>query len=872
MQITEKQKYQLKKFIKELEKHRGRHTELVSVYIPKDYDIIKIINHLEQEKGTATNIKSTATRKNVIDALERMTQHLRLYKRTPENGLAVFSGNVAKREGQQDFQVWSIEPPLPLNTRIYRCDKEFVLELLRDMLQIKEVYGLVIVDRRDANIAYLKGKTIIPLLKTHSEVPGKTRAGGQCHVFGTLVQFTSGSILKIENCHNPHIVKSMIMNNLSIKDSAITDKWTTEKQEVYKIITKNPRVVVESSKDHLFFIATNEGVIEKPADKLKGGDYLIMPEKMEIKGKVQNLNPLKYYNSFKINEQGKILFKQKRLKKKLHQRQLAKKLGITQTAVSVIELGKRNVNRGLLKKLCNFFSIKFEEFLDDYCNPYLYRNVELPGKIDENFAQFLGYYIGDGSIENGRITFFKQNTEVVLDYKKKFDDFFKINSSYKFRENKNYYQLRFTSRPLVRLIKEEFPEIKKAKNSEIPKKILESPNGVVASFLKGIYDAEGYVAKARGVAIGINNKLLAQQIQLLLLRFSIISSLHEYDNRANRYSNNPRYTVDTTEGKSLELFRNRINFTSKEKSNKLVSLINKKSITSYVRQIIIPGSKIRSIIEKAGNNLELFPKVNSFFRNERMMSKDVFKNSILAYIKDKKLYSELKKIYDYPILPVKISKIEVSKKPTKMVDISVKGQNFIANGIFVHNSAARFERIREGAKKDHFKKVAEYMKEQFLKNKNLKGIIVGGPGPTKYDFIDSGQITTEVKKKIIAIKDLSYTGDFGLNELVEKSQDVLAKEGIIAEKKLVDRFLELLSTKPGMVSYGVEEVMKNLKLGAVDTLLLSEKLDDKKLEEFENEAKKVGTDVNIISTETPEGIQVRDMGKVVGILRYEVSS
>ena len=108
-----------------------------------------------------------------------MIQHLRLYKKTPENGLAVFAGNVAEREGQQDFKVWSIEPPIPLKTRIYRCDKEFVLELLRDMLEVKEVYGLVIVDRRDANIAYLKGKTIIPILKTHSEVPGKTRAGGQ---------------------------------------------------------------------------------------------------------------------------------------------------------------------------------------------------------------------------------------------------------------------------------------------------------------------------------------------------------------------------------------------------------------------------------------------------------------------------------------------------------------------------------------------------------------------------------------------------------------------------------------------------------------------------------------------------------------------
>ena len=363
MSITEKQKHQLKKLIKELEQYKGRHTELVSVYVPQDYDIIKIINHLDQEKGTATNIKSASTRKNVTDALERMIQHLRLYKRTPENGLAIFSGNVAEREGQQDFKVWSIEPPVPLRTRIYRCDKEFVLDLLRDMMETKEVYGLVIVDRRDAIIAHLKGKTIIPLLKTHSEVPGKTKAGGQ--------------------------------------------------------------------------------------------------------------------------------------------------------------------------------------------------------------------------------------------------------------------------------------------------------------------------------------------------------------------------------------------------------------------------------------------------------------------------------------------------------------------------SAARFERLREGAKKDHFKKVAEYMKEKFLTDKNLKGIIVGGPGPTKYDFIDSGYITADVRNKIIAVKDLSYTGEFGLQELLEKSEDVLAEEGVMEEKKIVGKFFELLSTKPGMVSYGVEEVMKNLKIGTVETLLVSETLEDEKIEEFEKEAEKVGTDVKIISTETREGAQLKELRKVAAILRYE---
>src|SRR3989338_6026417 len=122
MALTAKQKHDMKKFIKELESYRGSHTELVSVYIPAAYDMNKVINHLFQEQGTASNIKSASTRKNVIDALERMIQHLRLFKRTPENGLAAFAGNVASRDGRHDLHVWSVEPPVPVKTRIYRCD------------------------------------------------------------------------------------------------------------------------------------------------------------------------------------------------------------------------------------------------------------------------------------------------------------------------------------------------------------------------------------------------------------------------------------------------------------------------------------------------------------------------------------------------------------------------------------------------------------------------------------------------------------------------------------------------------------------------------------------------------------------------------
>ena len=43
MALTEHQKYELKKFIKELEGFKGRHTEFVSVYIPAGYEMVKII-------------------------------------------------------------------------------------------------------------------------------------------------------------------------------------------------------------------------------------------------------------------------------------------------------------------------------------------------------------------------------------------------------------------------------------------------------------------------------------------------------------------------------------------------------------------------------------------------------------------------------------------------------------------------------------------------------------------------------------------------------------------------------------------------------------------------------------------------------------
>jgi peptide chain release factor subunit 1 len=177
--MEESEKFKLKKILNELRNYRGRHTELITVYVPADYNLNAVTKQLEQEKSTAQNIKSKTTRKNVLDALERLTRHLKLYKSTPKRGFALFCGNISPSEGQTQIELWAIEPPEPLKTKLYRCDQEFVLEPLEDMVQVKEVYGLVAIERQEATIGLLEGKSIKVLQKLTSGIPGKTEKGGQ---------------------------------------------------------------------------------------------------------------------------------------------------------------------------------------------------------------------------------------------------------------------------------------------------------------------------------------------------------------------------------------------------------------------------------------------------------------------------------------------------------------------------------------------------------------------------------------------------------------------------------------------------------------------------------------------------------------------
>lgn len=173
-------KFRLKKTLDTLASKEGRHTELISLYIPRERQISDVMTSLRQEYSTASNIKSRMTRKNVVDAIERVMQRLRLFKEPPPNGLVLFVGAIPQNGiGSERMETYVIEPPDPISIYYYRCDQMFHIEALQDMLKEKNAYGIVVVDGNEATIATLRGKALKIVKEVTSGIPGKHRAGGQ---------------------------------------------------------------------------------------------------------------------------------------------------------------------------------------------------------------------------------------------------------------------------------------------------------------------------------------------------------------------------------------------------------------------------------------------------------------------------------------------------------------------------------------------------------------------------------------------------------------------------------------------------------------------------------------------------------------------
>jgi peptide chain release factor subunit 1 len=201
----------------------------------------------------------------------------------------------------------------------------------------------------------------------------------------------------------------------------------------------------------------------------------------------------------------------------------------------------------------------------------------------------------------------------------------------------------------------------------------------------------------------------------------------------------------------------------------------------------------------------------------------------------------------------------------------------------------------------------------------VAGLVLAGSADFKTELSQSDMFDQRLQAKIVKVVDVSYGGENGFNQAIELSAESLSNVKFVQEKKLVQTYFDEISQDTGKYCFGVEDTLKALELGAVESLIVWENLEinryvlrdvsgaetivhptkqeekdksfmvDKSpeappntdmevvevkplLEWFADRYKDFGATLEFISNRSQEGNQfVRGFGGIGGILRYRVN-
>jgi len=159
-------------------------------------------------------------------------------------------------------------------------------------------------------------------------------------------------------------------------------------------------------------------------------------------------------------------------------------------------------------------------------------------------------------------------------------------------------------------------------------------------------------------------------------------------------------------------------------------------------------------------------------------------------------------------------------------------------------SALRFSRLRDEKRHNYVRKVAELAVQHFITNDkvNVTGLVLAGSADFKTELSQSDIFDPRLAAKVIKIVDVSYGGENGFNQVtksesgdqqpidscsqaIELASEALSNVKFVQEKRLIQKYFDEISQDTGKYCFGIEDTLKGLEMGAVETLIVWETLD-----------------------------------------------
>ena len=162
--------------------------------------------------------------------------------------------------------------------------------------------------------------------------------------------------------------------------------------------------------------------------------------------------------------------------------------------------------------------------------------------------------------------------------------------------------------------------------------------------------------------------------------------------------------------------------------------------------------------------------------------------------------------------------------------------------------------------------------------KDGDSIVIFGPGETKKRFANFIQKSQNLQKfKVQVVEGIDSGGEDGIYTFTKSGtmKEIMSDSKLAKASSIIDEVMHLANKKSKKFTMGFEETFNANQLGAVESLVFSDKAiqdDEQKMIDFLNDVESKGVKMYSVDSSTDIGLRVTGLGGIVSLLRYSIES
>ncbi|MHA1410066.1 MAG: V-type ATP synthase subunit A [Candidatus Odinarchaeia archaeon] len=602
---------------------------------------------------------------------------------TVEETIAKLKTKEGKIEELKMMQIWPVRKPRPFKTKLPS--------------EVPLITGQRIID------------TFFPVAKGGtSGIPGGFGTG-KCVLADTPVLLKNRGLIKIKDLFEEikgdkpdltlkeeliKVNKDVVLysfDGMRILPMKVSHVYRGFSNKIIKLKTTSGRIIKVTPAHKLITFNSNGFFEEKAAAELKEDDYIVIPRKINVETTYQELTD--FIISIKelcsrdpyVNKEAVSVLRNV-VKKIGGYNKLAKILKIKKTTLEDYSVGRNKMPLWVMKKI---YELDNKKFIIPGLVGIARSNkcIKIPEELDEKLGEILGLLFSDGMITKRSVKFYNNSKSILNHFKELFTHTFGVTPNEK--DFRTVRGVEVNSAVIVKILRAlGMPNIKKSNTVNIPAVLLNSPESVIAAFIRGYYLGNGTFSKGV-VEFNSSSEQLIQGVSYLLTRLGILFSVSKRNNKSYKLSisNIPelKKLVKVFNGEKYKEF-NKITklyrYTTEVKAGRTT-----RDLIPLNKEVLREFLKIYSkrVFEKNTINID-----NYVYGGEKLSTNMLTKIINFCTVEDETILklSSLLTAFEFVVLD-KIEKITINHGKFTVYDVTVPGtHNFVGGKIptLFHNT------------------------------------------------------------------------------------------------------------------------------------------------------------------------------------------